>query len=200
MNHDSASRPAADPAEKLPRWQTLAVEEAADYGLFRVERLERVSPRTGKIGQYKVLRIGSWANVVALTPEGEVILIEQYRHGIDDLTLEIPGGVVEPDEDPLVGAARELREETGFAGDPPVLIGRVHPNPAIQDNTCFTYLIENARRVGELQLDPGEHIVVRLVPLEAVPRLLREGLITHSLVVAAFHWLALHRGVGGGQD
>lgn len=185
---------AADPTPAtLPRWQTLSAARGEDYGLFRVDRLERVSPRTGKVGHYKVLRIGSWANVVALTSEGEVILIEQYRHGIDDLTLEIPGGVIEPDEDPLLGAARELREETGYAGDEPVLIGKVHPNPAIQDNVCFTYLIENARLVGELQLDPGEDIAVRRVPLEAVPRLLRDGLITHSLVVAAFHWLALHR-------
>lgn len=179
-------------SQRLPRWQTLSREPAEDYGLFRVERLARLSPRTGQVGQYQVLRIASWANVVALTPEREVVLIEQYRHGIDDLTLEIPGGAVEPDEDPLLGAARELREETGFAGDPPKLIGTVHPNPAIQDNLCYTYLIENARRVGELQLDPGEHIAVRTVPIDAVPRLLREGLITHSLVVAAFHWLALH--------
>ena len=178
-------------AARLPRWQTLSVERGEDYGLFRVERLARVSPRTGHVGQYKVLRIASWANVVALTPDREVVLIEQYRHGIDDLTLEIPGGVVEPGEDPLLGAARELREETGYAGDEPILIGKVHPNPAIQDNVCYTYLIENARLVGELQLDPGEHIAVRTVPLEAVPRLLREGLITHSLVVAAFHWLDL---------
>lgn len=178
--------------QRLPRWQTLAVEPAEDYGLFRVERLARISPRTGHLGKYVVLRIAAWVNVVALTPEREVVLIEQYRHGLDDLTLEIPGGVVEPDENHAIGAARELREETGFAGDPPVLIGKVHPNPAIQDNVCYTYLIENARLVGELQLDPGEHIAVRTVPLAAVPRLLRDGLITHSLVVAAFHWLALH--------
>lgn len=177
---------------RLPRWQTLSIRPAEDYRLFRVERLERVSPRTGHAGQYTVLRIASWANVVALTPDREVVLIEQYRHGIDDLTLEIPGGVVEPGEDPLLGAARELREETGYAGDPPILIGKVHPNPAIQDNVCYTYLIENARLVGELQLDPGEHIAVRTVPLGAVPRLLRDGLITHSLVVAAFHWLGLY--------
>ena len=178
----------------LPRWQTLSVHQGEDYGLFRVDRLARVSPRTGKVGEYKVLRIASWANVVATTAAGEVLLIEQYRHGIDDLTLEIPGGVVEAGEDPLVGAARELREETGYAGDEPILIGRVHPNPAIQDNECFTYLIENARLVGEPELDPGEHIAVRAVPLDAVPALLRDGLITHSLVVAAFHWLALHQG------
>lgn len=188
MDHDESD----EKSQRLPRWQTLSREPGEDYGLFRVERLARLSPRTGQVGQYKVLRIASWANVVALTPEREVVLIEQYRHGIDDLTLEIPGGVVEPDEDPLAGAARELREETGFAGDPPKLIGTVHPNPAIQDNVCYTYLIQNARLVGELQLDPGEHIAVRTVPIDAVPRLLREGLITHSLVVAAFHWLALH--------
>lgn len=179
--------------DRLPRWPTIREHPADDYGLFRVQRIERRSPRTGQVGVFKVLRTLSWVNVVALTAGGDVVMVEQFRHGIDDFTLEIPGGAVEPGEDVALAAARELREETGYAGGPPILLGEVQPNPAIQDNLCFTYLIEDVRRVGELQLDPGEHIAVRTFPLPEIERLLRDGTIRHSLVVAAFHWLALRR-------
>lgn len=179
---------------RIPKWPTVFAHPVEDFGVFRVQKIERRSPRTDQVGVYKVLRIASWVNVVALTPQREVLLVEQFRHGIDDLTLEIPGGVLEPGEDAAVGAARELREETGFAGDPPILLGEVFPNPAIQDNRCYTYLVENAREVGELELDPGEHIEVHRVPLPEITGYLRSGRIRHSLVVAAFHWLALRNG------
>lgn len=175
----------------LPRWETVALGEVEDYKVFGVQRVERRSTRTGLVGSYQILHMPAWANVVALTPEGQVVLIEQYRHGIDDVTLEIPGGVVEPGEDPAVAAVRELREETGYEGDTLERIGEVLPNPAIQNNACTTWLIEGARPVTEPTPDEGEHIVVVTVPLEEIPTLLRQGRIQHSLVVAAFHWLHL---------
>jgi 8-oxo-dGTP pyrophosphatase MutT (NUDIX family) len=178
---------------RIPRWPTVQAHPIEDYGVFRVQKIERRSPRTDQVGVYKVLRIASWVNVIAVTPEDEVLLVEHFRHGIDDLTLEIPGGVIEPGEDVARGAARELREETGYEGDPPIYLGEVYPNPAIQDNICFTFLVENARLVGELELDEGEHIEVHKVPLREIPDYLRDGRIRHSLVVAAFHWLALRR-------
>ena len=175
-----------------PAWDTLEVGEALDRGVFKIQEIVRRSPRTGHAGTYQVLRIADWANVVALTPEDEVVLIAQYRHGTDSVTLEIPGGVLEPGEAPADGVARELREETGFTGDPPVLIGTVHPNPAIQDNACTTWLVTGARRTAEPEPDEGEDIDVVLVPRREIPALLRAGRITHSLVVAAFHWLELY--------
>ena len=164
-----------------------------ERGVFGVQEVVRRSPRTGRSATYQVLRMPDWANVVAVTPDDEVVLVTQYRHGTDRLTLEIPGGVLEPGEDPALGAARELLEETGFSGGEPVMIGTVHPNPALQDNACTTWLIEGARRTAEPQPDEGEDLQVVLVPSMDIPALLREGRITHSLVVAAFHWLELHR-------
>ncbi len=182
-----------DETPELDLWPTLSDGEAMDFRIFSVRPVDRRSPRTGKVGRYQVIEAPNWVNVIALTPELQVVLIEQFRHGIDALTWEIPGGMVESGEDPGKAGARELEEETGYVGQAPILLGNVHPNPAIQNNLCATYLIENARPTGEMALDDGEDIRVVLEPLKSIPELLRQGRITHSLVIAAFHWLGLHR-------
>ena len=179
----------------LPLWETVHTGCIEPYPpVFDVQRVSRRSPRTGKIGEYKVLRMPAWVNVVALTRDSQVVLIHQYRHGLDALTLEIPGGMVDPGETPAAAAARELLEETGYAGETPIHLGDVHPNPAIQDNVCSMYLIADAARVSEPSLDEGEHIQVVTAPLAEIPALVRERRITHSLVVCAFAYLALLRG------
>ncbi len=180
-------------APRLPRWETLDAGEVTDYGLFGVRQVVRRSTRTGRPGRYLVLHVPAWINVVALTPDDEVVLVEQYRHGLDAVTLEIPGGMVDAGEEPAAAARRELREETGYAGREPVLLGTVHPNPAIQDNACTTWLIADARPTSRPEPDEGEHIEVVTVPRAEIPDLLSRGRITHSLVIAAFHWLDLWR-------
>ncbi len=204
MSNKSKSPPGADDTTLLssrestssrpdgpPPWHTLETGETLDRGVFAIQQIVRRSPRTGHAGTYQVLRVADWANVIALTPEDDVVLVAQYRHGIDQVTLEIPGGVLEPGEDPAAGVARELVEETGFTGEAPILIGTVHPNPAIQDNACTTWLIKGARKTAETNPDEGEDIDVVTVPKAEIPALLRQGRITHSLVIAAFHWLQL---------
>ncbi len=177
--------------ERIQVWQTLETGEVEDRRVFGVQSIVRRSPRTGRPGTYQILRMPAWSNVIALTPDDEVVLIEQYRHGVDALTLEIPGGMIEPGEDAADGAARELVEETGYTGAAPELIGTVHPNPAIQDNVCTTWLVADARQTAEPTPDEGEDIAVLTVPRREVSGLIRSGRITHSLVIAAFHWLEL---------
>ncbi|RMH20339.1 MAG: NUDIX hydrolase [Acidobacteria bacterium] len=182
------------------RWPTLESGPVADHGIFGVQQVRRRSPRTGVARTYQVLHMPDWVNVVALTGDGEMVLVEQYRHGIDRLTLEIPGGAVDAGEAPADAAARELREETGFAGDPPVLLGRVSPNPAIQTNACTTWLIRRARRVAAPQPDEGEDLAVRLVPRSEIDALVAAGDVDHALVIAAFYWLERYeRRVAGGS-
>lgn len=106
---------------------------------------------------------------------------------------------MDPDDpDPVAAGLRELREETGFTGSDAVLIGSVLPNSAIQSNRCRTVLVRDCLRTHEPELDPGEDIRVRTVPLESVPELIQSGRIRHSLAVAAlFHFDLWRRGQVG---
>ena len=114
-------------------------------------------------------------------------MVRQYRHGTREITLEIPGGLVEHQDNPEEGALRELSEETGYRAGSVVSLGYVHPNPAIQNNRCYTFLAENVYPSGGQQQDDREDIEVVLKPLLEIPSLIRTGAITHALVIAAFY-------------
>jgi len=178
----------------LPRWITRENEVLAKTRIFSLEKSRRDEEGTKKTGDFYVLNAADWINIIALTAENNVVLVEQFRHGSEDFELEIVGGLVDADETPKDAALRELREETGFI--PTVesevfLIGKVLPNPAFLNNTCYTYLVTNVKQEVEQQLDINENIAVRVEPLEKIDDLIRTGHITHSLVVAAFMWLKL---------
>jgi 8-oxo-dGTP pyrophosphatase MutT (NUDIX family) len=122
-----------------------------------------------------------------LTTDNDVVLIRQYRHGTRTITLEIPGGVIEGNDSPEEAAKRELREETGYHASHMRLLGHVHPNPAFLNNICYTYLAREVFIAGEQEQDEKEDIEVVLRPLKEIPRLIQEGEITHSLILAAFY-------------
>jgi ADP-ribose pyrophosphatase len=141
------------------------------------------------------LRCPDWINVIPLMEDGNVVFVRQYRHGIGSETLEVPGGQMDTgDRYPLEAGRRELLEETGYAGEDWEPLGWVHPNPAILDNRCHSFLVRNARRVAAIRNDPNEHTEVELIPLSDVSSLILEGTITHALVLNAFHFLALKWG------
>jgi ADP-ribose pyrophosphatase len=156
--------------------------------IFTLKKEGYRSPRTGKEHDFYLLDSSDWVNVIPLTAEGRVILVKQFRMGTKDFSLEIPGGMLDEGDHPAGAAVRELLEETGYAGDEPVLLGVVHPNPAIQTNRCYTYLIKNVVLKTAPQQDSTEDIEVQSAPLDDIPRLIREGRITHALVIAAFYW------------
>jgi len=171
----------------LPKpWDIVLSERRESLRIFGLRVDRAVSPRTGKAHDFYVLESGSWVNVIPITPAQEVVLIRQYRHGTREVTLEIPGGIVEPGDSPQEAARRELKEETGYEAEKMVDLGFVHPNPAFLDNRCYTFLAPGAFRAGPQTQDEKEDIHVLLEPLAEIPRLIREGMITHSLVVAAF--------------
>lgn len=173
----------------LPPFTTIEHEAIFSTPVFRLERLRRRSGRSGREHDFFRVEAPDWVNVVAITRDRELLLVRQERHGALVTTLEIPGGVVDPGEDPASAALRELEEETGHRGRRAVPLGWVHPNPAILSNRCHTFLVTDAEPTGRLSPDEDEEIVVEKVPLADARRMVRDGGITHALVVAALYLL-----------
>jgi len=139
------------------------------------------------------MECGDWVNIVPITPDGQIVMVRQYRHGSEDLTLEIPGGMADPeDPSPLAAARREMWEETGYDSEEISLLGRVRPNPAIQTNFCHSFVARNSRFTRQPRLDGTEDIEVVLVGREEIPGLIAQGDISHALVITAFAFLDLY--------
>ena len=156
-------------------------------------RLDKCELSNGNFLNATVLELSTWVNILALTENREVVLIKQYRHGVQDVLWEIPGGVVNDDEDPLGGAKRELLEETGYTASDFIQVGKIYPNPSFQTNSMYCFIALNAEEVARQHLDEGEDIEVHLVPLNQLIEMAKRGEFPHALQVAAlFHVLGEH--------
>jgi 8-oxo-dGTP pyrophosphatase MutT (NUDIX family) len=178
----------------LHTWQRLGADIVYECRIFSLRRERSRFSRDDAEHEFHVLESPDWVNIVPLTGDGRVVMVRQFRHGIRDYTLEVPGGMVDPeDESPLVAARREMVEESGYDSERIEPLGAIHPNPAIQENRCHSFVAYEVERRHVPTFDSTEETEVVLVPLTAIPDLIRDGRITHALVVVAFHWLALHR-------
>jgi 8-oxo-dGTP pyrophosphatase MutT (NUDIX family) len=168
-------------------WALIDSKVDRDYRVFKIKVDTSLSPRTNKAGQFYVIDTNDWVNIIPITEDGQVVMIKQYRHGSKKVTLEIPGGLVD-DESAEKAALRELLEETGYRGDSVTYLGATNPNPAIFNNLCHTFLVENVKKVSDINLDDNEDIEVVLKPLAEVSNLIADGSINHALVIIAFHF------------
>jgi ADP-ribose pyrophosphatase len=175
-------------------WLKTGSKRLGDFRVFNLRADRKISPRTGEAHEFVVLECPDWVNVIALTPDNQLVMLEQFRHGSDTVELEIPGGVMDPhDISPVATAIRELREETGYEGRNARMLGQVFANPAILNNTCHTVLIEHCAPTHPTQWDCGEDLITRLVPVDEVADLVAAGKIGHSLVVVALYHFDLWR-------
>ncbi len=167
------------------RWELLGNTLQTHTRIFDVRSLHYRHPVRQTERDFVVLDAPDWVNVIAVTPDQRIVLIRQFRFGIDGLSLEIPGGVMERGEEPMAAGVRELQEETGYTGAPARLLGSVHPNPAIQNNRCHFIVLEQAVMTHPHAWDADEEIQTTLLPAEEAFALARNGGITHGLVLNA---------------
>jgi 8-oxo-dGTP pyrophosphatase MutT (NUDIX family) len=191
-------------SEPLPpsRWEKLAERPQLQTRIFDVMGTRYRHPARAVEREFVVINAPDWVNVVALTTDRHIVLVRQFRYGIDEFSLEIPGGVIDAGEDPVVAGLRELREETGYSGAPAKLLGNVRPNPAMQSNRCHFVFVEQAVKSHELEWDQDEEIQVLTLPADDVLAMAHAGGIVHSLVLNALmlfepHWRAMQRRPGG---
>jgi 8-oxo-dGTP pyrophosphatase MutT (NUDIX family) len=168
-------------------WTLLSSELSKSCRIFDLRTDRACSPRTGQTHDFFVIESSSWVNIIPLTADNHVVMVRQYRHGTHEVTLELPGGLVESGDSPASAALRELQEETGYRAGTAIPLGYVHPNPALQNNRSYSFLAENVYATGVQKQDEREDIAVVLEPLADIPRLIKEGVITHALVIAAFY-------------
>lgn len=166
-------------------WERVSTEHRDDLLLFRHRHDRMRNPRTGEVLERIVLEAPDWVNIVAVTTDRRLVCVRQYRFGTGAVELEIPAGIVDPDEDHTEAARRELREETGYTAPSWSYLGATAPNPAFLDNLCHHWLATEAALGAERELDPGEDIVVATVALDDVPTLVADGTLRHALVLSA---------------
>jgi 8-oxo-dGTP pyrophosphatase MutT (NUDIX family) len=172
-------------------WKRIRSKPAQSFRVFSVRTDTTVSPRTGAEHDFYIIESRDWINVIPLTDDNQVVMIRQYRHGSGEITLEIPGGLVDAGDTPKKAAVRELLEETGYQAKKWQKIGVVNPNPALFNNRCHTFLAQDIKKITDPSPDQTEDIEVVLIPLKRISGLILNGKIDHAMVITAFTWYFL---------
>lgn len=183
----------ASPPTPATEWREMTRETVADCRIFTVERSVAVSPVDETAHVFHRIRSQDWVQILPITPRGEAVLVRQYRHGDQRMTLEIPGGLLDPGEDPAAAALRECLEETGYRGTTAVSLGVVNPNPALFNNRLHGFFARDVVPERAVQNTGTEVTEPLLVPLRDLERMLLDGEIDHALVTTTlWRYLRVH--------
>ena len=175
------------------RWTVVETEFLQDCKVFSVSRLHARSPHTGRSHPFFRIDSSDRVNVVPITPSGDVVMIRQFRHGSSEVTLETPGGLIDPGERPVDAAARELLEETGYRARSLSPLGGINPNPALFRNKLHAFIAHDVECVAPIQNGNTEETVVELVGREELRERVRAGSVDHALVMAVLYRLELEQ-------
>ncbi|MCM2281864.1 MAG: NUDIX hydrolase [Bdellovibrionaceae bacterium] len=176
-------------------WKTRGSKELFSSGVFRLRVDECELPDGRVMPRYYVLEFPDWANIIPVTEDNQIVLVEQYRHAHGRSTLEIPGGSTDSEDlDPLAAVRRELLEETGYQAREIRPIGRHNPNPAMQSNWMHTFIGYGCHKVSEPKPDPFEDLRVVVKSIPDVYQMIFNGQIDHSIVVASLLYALPHLG------
>jgi ADP-ribose pyrophosphatase len=168
-----------------PVWQVVKDKKVFETPIFDLHEFSMDAPGQEIDHPFYVLKAPEWINVIALTPDEKIVLVEQYRVGVDETTLELPGGMVDKGESPLEAAKRELLEETGCRSGHWELIGKTSSNPAILSNFTHLYLATDCEFAKAQNTDGTEDIDVHVLPLNEFLGLVKNGTVHHAIVLAA---------------
>lgn len=173
---------------KIKPWKTLASEELAKFGYFRLRKDQCELPDGRIMPNYYTMEFSDWVNIIPVTRENKVVLIKQYRHSVEEITIEVPGGSVDPrkSESVEVGAIRELEEETGYTSPRVEFVCSHYPNPALLSNRMHTFIAWDAEKTKDQELDPFEDIETFEVTLSELRIMIEKGEISHSIILASF--------------
>ncbi len=176
-----------EPKSATTEWEILKSDELYRNPYFVFRRDTCALPNERIMPAYYVWELVDWVNVVALTRNYELILVNQYRHAAQQRFYEFPGGTTEPgqNEHPEEAAKRELLEETGFEPGKLAYLGMHYPNPGLQDNRMHVYLATECTKIDEPKLDTFEDIVVELVDIQRFLQVIEQGQPMHSLMMAS---------------
>ena len=167
------------------KWQRTRSADVMDLKIFKVRYDWLENPRNGRQSRATILETPDWVDMVPITPDGKIVMVDQYRFGVAAVTTEIPAGIIEAGETPLAAAQRELLEETGYTSSEWVDLGWVEPNSAFQDNRCHQLLARDVRLTHSPELDDGEMIAVRVLSLDEVQQEIAAGRVRNSLALLA---------------
>jgi 8-oxo-dGTP pyrophosphatase MutT (NUDIX family) len=170
----------------IKRWNRRKTQVLQETRILDFCEAAEVSPYTGREHSFVFIDSADWVNLIPITKQGEIVMIRQYRHGSESITLEIPGGMVDMGENPKAAAIRECEEETGYIAIAREAhsLGVLNPNPALFNNKLHTYYAYVEESSAEAHCSDTEVIEVTLVPIDQLESLLLNGRIDHALVCA----------------
>ncbi|MGB0272431.1 MAG: NUDIX hydrolase [Opitutales bacterium] len=184
----------AEDASEPPCWDLLDDRLLTPCRVWELRARRYRHPKNGKEGEFYYLNSRDWVIVVARTIKGELVMVRQFRWGLDGLSWELAGGIVDDGEDPLVAGLRELKEETGYEAERGRIIGHCSPNPAILNNRCHIVLADNCRLLADgTAWDEHEEMEVRVVPEAEVLQWAKNCEIDHALALVGLLYYQLHK-------